>query len=139
MRFAACAASPSNLESAGIRFEEKYAVPAARRTGAKLLGGFEIYMPPILGRRGVDPLMGFPCCDCGDVTTGEEMIAGAHVHVVKRDARDLANSVWRCECCQEDLEDREQNKTENNNPLAEGLEARRLRPFCVLTQTKTET
>ena len=110
MRFAAYAASLSNLESAGIRFEEKCAVLAARRTGAKLLGGFERnFMPPILGRRGVDPLMRFPCCDCRDVTTGEDVIEGAHVHVVKRDARDLGSSIWRCECCQEDLEDRERN------------------------------
>jgi hypothetical protein len=31
------------------------------------------------------------------------------VHVVKRNTYDLRNSVWRCECCQEEIEDREQN------------------------------
>jgi hypothetical protein len=29
--------------------------------------------------------------------------------VIKRNSDDLKNSVWRCECCQQDLEDREQN------------------------------
>jgi len=53
--------------------------------------------------------MRFPCCDCGDVTTGEEVIQGAYVHVVKRNAQDLSKSLWRCEFCQEDLEDRERN------------------------------
>jgi hypothetical protein len=110
MRSAACAESPSNLEPAGIRFEERLAARGAVKTGAKSLGGFERnLMPPILGRRGVDPEMRFPCCDCGDVTTGEDVIQGAYVHVVKREAHDLANSLWRCECCQEDLEDRERN------------------------------
>ena len=66
-------------------------------------------MPPILGRRGVEPLMRFTCCDCGDVTTGEEVLKGASVHVVKRNSLDLRNSVWRCECCQEELEDQRHN------------------------------
>ena len=66
-------------------------------------------MPPILGTRGVEPSMLFLCCDCGDVTNGEDVIQGAYVHVVKRNVHDLGNSVWRCECCQEDLEDRERN------------------------------
>jgi hypothetical protein len=64
-------------------------------------------MPPILSRKVVTPEMRFLCCDCGDATTGEEVINGAYVHVVMRDARDLERSVWRCECCQEDLDDRE--------------------------------
>ena len=66
-------------------------------------------MSLILGRRGVEPSMRFLCCDCGDVTTGEAVIKGAYVHVVKRNANDLGNSVWRCECCQEDLEDQKRN------------------------------
>jgi len=64
-------------------------------------------MPPILGKRGVTPLMRFPCCDCGDVTTGEEVIQGAHVHIVSPKPVNPRDSFWRCECCQEDLEDRE--------------------------------
>ena len=66
-------------------------------------------MPPVLGMKGVTAHMRFPCCDCGDVTTGEEVLSGAHVHVVTSDARDPEKSVWRCECCEEDLEDRERN------------------------------
>jgi len=69
----------------------------------------ENLIPPILGRRGVDPLTRFPCCDCGDVTTGEEVIQGAYLYVVKADAEDPLKSIWRCECCQEELEDRERN------------------------------
>ena len=66
-------------------------------------------MPPILGKEGVTPQMRFPCCDCGDVTTGKEVLEGAHVHIVVVNARDLERSLWRCECCQEDLDDRERN------------------------------
>jgi hypothetical protein len=50
-------------------------------------------MPPILGTRGVEPSMLFLCCDCGDVTTGEDVIQGAFVHVVKRNVHDLGNSI----------------------------------------------
>ena len=66
-------------------------------------------MPPILGKRGVEQSMRFTCCDCGDVTTGEQLINGAYVHVIKRNSDDLKNFAWRCECCQEEIEDREQN------------------------------
>ena len=64
-------------------------------------------MPPILGRKGVTPLMRFPCCDCGDVTTGEEVIQGTYVHIVSPNPSNPRESLWRCECCQEDLDDRE--------------------------------
>ena len=64
-------------------------------------------MPPILGKRGVTPLMRFPCCDCGDVTTGEEVIQGTYVHTVSPNPLNPRESLWRCECCQEVLEDRE--------------------------------
>ena len=86
---------------------EKSVALAAMKTGASSLGGCSRnLMPPILGRKGVSPTMRFPCCDCGDVTTGEEVLQGAYVHVVMRDARDLERSLWRCECCQDELEDR---------------------------------
>jgi hypothetical protein len=66
-------------------------------------------MPPILGTRGVDHTMRFPCCDCGDVTTGAEVLQGAYIYIVQQCAPDPRGSLWRCECCQEDLEDRERN------------------------------
>jgi hypothetical protein len=64
-------------------------------------------MPPILGKRGVTSLMRFSCCDCGDVTTGEEVIQGTYVHTVSPKPVNPRESLWRCECCQEVLEDRE--------------------------------
>jgi hypothetical protein len=64
-------------------------------------------MPPILGKRGVTSLMRFPCCDCGDVTTGEDVMEGAYVHIVSPNRLNPREFLWRCECCQEDLEDRE--------------------------------
>ncbi len=64
-------------------------------------------MPPILGMKGVTPLMRFPCCDCGDVTTGEEVIQGTYVHIVSPNPLNPRDALWRCECCQEVLEDRE--------------------------------
>ena len=64
-------------------------------------------MPPILGKRGVASLMRFACCDCGDVTTGEEVIQGTYVHIVSPNPLIPRESLWRCECCQEELEDLE--------------------------------
>ena len=89
--------------------EWKVRCHSCRENWSEAVGCLEESMLPILGTRGVDPSMQFPCCDCGDVTTGEAVLQGAYVHVVLRCAHDLANSLWRCECCQEDLEDRERN------------------------------
>jgi ribosomal protein L34E len=64
-------------------------------------------MPPILSKRGVTPTMRFTCCDCGQVTTGLEVIRGEHVHIVVKNEKDPLRSVWRCECCQDEVEDME--------------------------------
>jgi hypothetical protein len=97
------------LSSKRTYLKGKSAADYAQTTGRNCSAGTrgKLSMPPILGARGVDPLMRFSCCDCGDVTTGEEVIRGAYVHVVKRNSLDLQNSVWRCECCQEELEDQQ--------------------------------
>ena len=64
-------------------------------------------MPPILSKRGVSPEMRFTCSDCGHVTTGLQVIEGEHIHIVRKNPDDPLKSVWRCECCQDDLEDRD--------------------------------
>jgi len=64
-------------------------------------------MPPILSKRGVSPEMRFICSDCGHVTTGLQVIEGEHIHIVKENRDDPLKSVWRCECCQDEVEDME--------------------------------
>ena len=95
----------------GVHGKRGFAAVIAVKTGVKrnAANRREKTMPPILGTRGVEASMLFPCCDCGDVTTGEEVLRGAYVHVVMRCAHNLKNSLWRCECCQEELEDQERN------------------------------
>jgi len=64
-------------------------------------------MPPILSKRGVSPEMRFICSDCGHVTTGLQVIEGEHIHIVRENQDDPLKSVWRCECCQDDVEDQD--------------------------------
>jgi len=49
----------------------------------------------LLSRKGVTPDMKFTCCDCGDVTTGAEVI----------DRVEPSRTLLRCECCQDDYVD----------------------------------
>lgn len=51
--------------------------------------------------------MQFTCSDCGHVTTGLQVIEGEHIHIVRKNPDDPLKSVWRCECCQDDVEDQD--------------------------------
>jgi predicted RNA-binding Zn-ribbon protein involved in translation (DUF1610 family) len=62
-------------------------------------------MNAILSSRGVTAGMEFVCSDCGEVTTGQEVIDGAYVYIVRKNLDDLQKSIWRCANCQDDLED----------------------------------
>lgn len=59
----------------------------------------------ILSRRGVRPEMEFACCECGDKYTGQEVLDGERLHVVRVDREKPERSLFRCECCQDDWED----------------------------------
>ena len=62
-------------------------------------------MSAILSSRGVTAGMEFVCSECGEVTTGQEVIDGAYVYIVRKNLDDLQKSIWRCANCQDDLED----------------------------------
>ena len=62
-------------------------------------------MNAILSSRGVTAGMEFVCSECGEVTTGQEVIDGAYVYIVRKNLDDLQKSIWRCANCQDDLED----------------------------------
>ena len=64
----------------------------------------------ILGKSGVRPEMKFTCCDCGDVTTGKEIIEGTYLYIVRKNVDEPMKSTWRCECCQDDWLDQQQNE-----------------------------
>jgi hypothetical protein len=59
----------------------------------------------ILGKIGVTPEMRFPCMDCGEVITGEDVLDDEIVHIVKVNQNDPSRSLWRCECCQLEWEE----------------------------------
>ena len=62
-------------------------------------------MSTIISSRGVTPEMQFVCSDCGEVTTGQEVIDGAYVYIARKNLDDLHRSIWRCANCQDDVED----------------------------------
>jgi hypothetical protein len=61
----------------------------------------------ILSRAGVTPEMQFTCGDCNDVITGQQVLDGEYLYIVKTYPLDPKRSVWRCECCQDAREDQD--------------------------------
>jgi predicted RNA-binding Zn-ribbon protein involved in translation (DUF1610 family) len=62
-------------------------------------------MSTILSKSGVTSGMEFVCSDCGEITTGQEVIDGAYVYIVRKNLDDLHRSIWRCANCQDDVDD----------------------------------
>ena len=60
----------------------------------------------ILSRAGVQPGMAFKCCDCGDTITGMQVLEGEYLHIVQANRECPEASVFRCECCQDEWEER---------------------------------
>jgi len=50
--------------------------------------------------------MSFRCCDCGDLITGREILDGMYLHIVQANREVPEASVFRCECCQDEWEER---------------------------------
>lgn len=64
-------------------------------------------MSAILSPRGVTPDMKFPCVDCSQITGGDEVIVdGARLYIVEENRAEPIKSTFRCECCQDDYEER---------------------------------
>ena len=63
-------------------------------------------MASILSTAGVNPGMSFSCCDCGDLITGRQVIDGEYLYIVAANREIPEASVFRCECCQDDWEER---------------------------------
>jgi len=64
-------------------------------------------MSTILSSRGVTAEMSFYCCDCRCRTSGQEIIDGERIYIVKANLVDLHLSICRCQCCQDDVDDLE--------------------------------
>jgi hypothetical protein len=61
----------------------------------------------ILSARGVKPDMLFSCCDCGEKFTGQQVIDDqVELTIVSVNKAEPIKSVFRCECCQDDVEER---------------------------------
>jgi len=52
--------------------------------------------------------MSFRCCDCGDLITGREILDGTYLYIVAANREHPEASVFRCECCQDEWEERRQ-------------------------------
>jgi hypothetical protein len=56
----------------------------------------------MVSRKGITPEMTFTCCDCGQKVTGREILDDTNrLYIVNKD-----KGWFRCECCQEDAEER---------------------------------
>jgi len=60
----------------------------------------------ILSKAGVHPGMSFRCCECGDLITGRQVIEGEFLTIVATNWEHPEASVFRCECCQDEWEER---------------------------------
>jgi hypothetical protein len=61
---------------------------------------------PILSGKGLDPKREFTCTDCGEKFTGQNVIDDTvRLHFVQVSS-DKNRNVFRCECCQEDHEEK---------------------------------
>ena len=60
----------------------------------------------ILSSKGVRPEMKFVCCDCTEIISGQRIIEGEHLHIVAANRNQPEKSVFRCECCQDDWEEK---------------------------------
>jgi hypothetical protein len=63
----------------------------------------------ILAKTGVTPEMEFKCIDCRDTITGQSVLNGDYLYIVKKNKTNPVLSEFRCECCQDDWEDRNCN------------------------------
>jgi hypothetical protein len=61
---------------------------------------------PILSKQGVTAEMQFKCTDCQDTISGQAVIDGEYLYIVQADRVSPMNSAFRCECCQDDMDDR---------------------------------
>ena len=61
----------------------------------------------ILGKKGVKPEMQFNCTDCGHLTTGQDVLDGEYLYIVRRNTEVPNLSIFRCESCQDDHDDQE--------------------------------
>ena len=52
--------------------------------------------------------MKFRCCECDDTITGQQVIEGEYLYIVAANREIPEASIFRCECCQEEWEERRQ-------------------------------
>jgi hypothetical protein len=50
--------------------------------------------------------MRFVCCDCTEIISGQRVIEGEYLHIVAANRNQPEKSVFRCECCQDDWEEK---------------------------------
>jgi len=62
----------------------------------------------ILSKAGVIPEMSFRCCECDDTITGQHVIDGEYLYIVAANREIPEASIFRCECCQEEWEERQE-------------------------------
>ena len=61
----------------------------------------------ILGKKGVTSDMEFICSDCNERIHGGRILEGEYLYIVERNPSNPAQSRFRCECCQDDFDDKE--------------------------------
>ena len=49
--------------------------------------------------------MMFSCKTCGDMVSGRQVLEGTYLYIVKQNWAEPLQSEFRCECCQDEYED----------------------------------
>jgi hypothetical protein len=69
---------------------------------------------PRLSTKGITADMKFKCCECDEEYTGQDIIDGkVWLYIIERNEAEPLKSVFRCECCQEDWN--EKNRPEEDD------------------------
>lgn len=61
----------------------------------------------ILSCKRVTEDMQFKCSVCNDTITGKNIIDGEYLYIVKINKENPQTSLFRCECCEDELSERE--------------------------------
>lgn len=63
----------------------------------------------ILAKKGVSADMEFICNDCNEKIHGGRVLDGEYIYIIERNTAEPAKSKFRCECCQDDIDDRDRD------------------------------
>ena len=59
----------------------------------------------LINKQDISPEMLFKCCQCGGYISGQDVLDGALVYVIKKNKEDISKSTFKCDYCQNKIDD----------------------------------